>query len=302
MNGYKKFIKSRSLRMKILSMLNWLPDSSMLKLQYRIKTKRKLNLKNPQRFTEKIQWYKINYRTPIMRNCVDKFEVRKYVESKGLENILIKNYGVYDTIDDINFDELPNKFVLKSTDGSGGINVAICNDKSTFDVAKNSDAFNVGYKLTKKHPGREWAYVGLNHKIIVEELLVNEKNPEAGVDDYKIFCFNGEPKCIVVDTDRYILHKRNFYDATWNDLKVTSDAPACDREIPKPENFDEMMQVAKILSKDFPFVRVDLYNVSGKIYFGELTFYPWSGYVPFTPDEFDFTLGEMFVLPPKTKS
>lgn len=288
--------------MKIISMLNWLPDKTMLKLQYRVKLKRKLNLKAPKRFTEKIQWYKINYRTPVMRNCVDKYDVRDYVKSKGLENILIKNYGVYNSVNDIDFDALPNSFVLKSTDGSGGINVAICNDKSKFDIAKNADAFNVGYKLTKKHPGREWAYVGLKHRIIVEDLLINEKNPEAGVDDYKIFCFNGEPKCIVVDTDRYILHKRNFYDVTWNNLKVTSDAPACDREIPKPENFNEMMQVAKILSKDFPFVRVDLYNVSGKIYFGELTFYPWSGYVPFTPDEFDFTLGELFVLPPKTTS
>ena len=285
--------------MKILSALNWLPDSSMLKLQYRIKLKRKLNLKNPQRFTEKIQWYKLNYRNPVMRSCVDKFEVREYIKSKGLESILIKNYGVYNSIDEINFDDLPNEFVVKSTDGSGGINVAICNDKSSFDAEKNADAFNVGYKLTKIHPGREWAYVGLKHKIIVEELLVNEKHPEAGVDDYKIFCFNGEPRCIVVDTDRYILHKRNFYDEVWNNLNVTSDAPACDREIQKPENFDEMMQVAKILSKDFPFVRVDLYNVSGKIYFGELTFYPWSGYVPFTPDEFDFTLGDMFVLPEK---
>lgn len=297
MNGYKKIIKSRSMRMRILSMLNWLPDKAMLKLQYRIKLHRKLNLKNPQRFTEKLQWYKINYRNPVMHNCVDKFEVRDYVKSKGLEDTLVKIYGVYDSADDIDFNTLPNTFVLKSTDGGGGLNVAICNDKSTFDAKAHTDAFNIGYKLSKKHPGREWAYVGIKHKIIVEELLVNDINPKAGIDDYKIFCFNGEPKCIVVDTDRYILHKRNFYDEDWNCLNVTSDAPACDRIIPKPENFDKMMHVARKLSEDFPFVRVDLYNVGGKIYFGELTFYPWSGYVQYTPDEFDFKLGEMFVLP-----
>ena len=280
--------------MKIVALLGWLPDKAMLKLQYKIKLKRRLNLKNPERFTEKIQWYKMNYRNPIMHTCVDKFEVREFVKEKGLENILVELYGVYDSVDEIDFNALPDKFILKSTDGGGGINVAICSDKSQFDVEKNSDAFKVGYKLKKKHPGREWAYVGLKHKIIVEKLLVNETNPEAGIEDYKIFCFNGKPECIVVDTDRYIGHKRNFYDTEWNDFKVTSDAPACDREIPKPENLEEMLNVAKKLSEDFPFVRVDLYNVGGKIYFGELTFYPWSGYVQFEPDEFDMRLGEYF--------
>lgn len=294
MNGYKNILKSRSLRMKIISMLGWLPDKSMLKLQYRVKLKRKLDLKNPKRFTEKIQWYKINYRNPLVHTCVDKYAVREYIREKGLEDILVNLYGVYDSVEEIDFDTLPQSFILKSTDGSGGINLAICKDKSDFDIRKNRDAFSVGYKLAKKHPGREWAYVGLKHRIIVEELLVNEKNPESGIEDYKIFCFDGTPRCIVVDTDRYIGHKRNFYDTEWNDLKITSDAPACDREIQKPENLEGMLNIAKKLSEDFPFVRVDLYNVNGKIYFGELTFYPWSGYVQFDPDEFDMRLGEFF--------
>ncbi|MBO7303955.1 MAG: carbonic anhydrase [Clostridia bacterium] len=297
MNEYKNLIKSRSARMRILAMLGWLPDKAMLKLQYRVKLHRKLNLKNPKRFTEKIQWYKVNYRNSVMHTCVDKYDVREYIKSKGLENILIDLYGVYDSIDNVDFNLLPESFILKSTDGSGGINVFLCNDKSALDVEKVKAALQVGYKLKKKHPGREWAYNGLKHKIIAEKLLVNEKNPEAGIDDYKIFCFNGEPKCIVVDTDRYIGHKRNFYDTEWNDFKVTSDAPACDREIQKPENLEEMLEVARTLSSDFPFVRVDLYNVGGKIYFGELTFYPWSGYVQYYPDNFDFDLGEYFVLP-----
>lgn len=297
MNEYKNLIKSRSARMRILAMLGWLPDKAMLKLQYRVKLHRKLNLKNPKRFTEKIQWYKVNYRNSVMHTCVDKYDVREYIKSKGLENILIDLYGVYDSIDNVDFNLLPESFILKSTDGSGGINVFLCNDKSALDVEKVKAALQVGYKLKKKHPAREWAYNGLKHKIIAEKLLVNEKNPEAGIDDYKIFCFNGEPKCIVVDTDRYIGHKRNFYDTEWNDFKVTSDAPACDREIQKPENLEEMLEVARTLSSDFPFVRVDLYNVGGKIYFGELTFYPWSGYVQYYPDNFDFDLGEYFVLP-----
>jgi hypothetical protein len=231
--------------MKIISMLGWLPDKSMLKLQYRVKLNRKLNLKKPRRFTENIQWYKINYRNPLMHTCVDKYSVREYIKEKGLEDILVNLYGVYDSVEEIDFDTLPQSFILKSTDGGGGINLAICKDKSEFDIEKNRDAFSVGYKLTKKHPGREWAYVGLKHRIIVEELLVNEKKPEAGIEDYKIFCFDGTPGYIVVDTDRYIGHKRNFYDTDWNDLKVTSDAPACDREIPRPENLDKMLEIAR---------------------------------------------------------
>lgn len=282
--------------MKIISMLGWLPDKSMLKLQYKVKLKRKLNLKRPERFTEKIQWYKMNYRNSVMHTCVDKYEVRDFVKSKGLESTLVELYGVYDSVDDIDFGTLPESFILKSTDGGGGVNVVLCNDKTNLDIERAKDTLRVGYKLAKKHPGREWAYNGLKHRIIAEKLLVNEAKPEAGIDDYKILCFNGEPKCIVVDTDRYIGHKRNFYDIEWNDLKVTSDAPACDREIPKPDNLEAMLCIAKKLSEDFPFVRVDLYNVSGKIYFGELTFYPWSGYVQFSPDEFDVQLGKYFAI------
>ena len=144
------------------------------------------------------------------------------------------------------------------------------------------------------NPGREWAYTGIKElNIIAEQLLVNTKHPEAGVEDFKILCFNGEPRYIIVDKDRYIDHKRNFYTTSWERLDVTTDHEQFETPYPKPDNFDEMMEVARKLSADFPFVRVDLYNVEGHIYFGELTFYPWSGYVQFTPDEFDYTLGRL---------
>ena len=130
---------------------------------------------------------------------------------------------------------------------------------------------------------------------------MNEQHPEAGIDDYKILCYDGKAEFIVVDTDRFIGHKRNIYDRDWNDLHITSDCPACEREIPKPENYERMLEIAEILSADFPFVRVDLYNVSGKIYFGELTFYPWSGYVQYEPDEADFLLGKDFPLRKKNE-
>ncbi len=296
MDGYKKIIKSPKARATILNMLKFLPDSFMLSIQYRLKTGRRLNLKNPQRFTEKLQWYKINYRNPIMHQLVDKYSVRDYIKSKGLENILIPLIGRYANVNEIEWEKLPEKFVIKTTNGGGGLNVLICPDKKSISYSEIQQKFSDIKPSKPRSLGREWAYYGLQPGLVVEKLLLNEENPEAGVNDYKIFCYGGVPKYIIVDVDRYIGHKRNFYDTDWNNLNVTSDCPASDRELPKPENFDEMMRIASTLSKDFPYVRVDLYNCSGKIYFGELTFYPWSGYVVFAPDEADSLFGKDFNL------
>lgn len=297
---YKKIIKSREARTKILRLLSFIPDKAMLKLQYRIKMGRKLELKNPKRFTEKLQWYKINYRDPIMHRCVDKYGVREYVESKGLGDILVKLYGHYKTINDVPFSSLPNSFVIKTTHGGGGLNVVVVPDKSKLDTEELKQKLSFSEdKVANNGGGREWAYYGLKTGIIVEQLLVNKEEPKAGVNDYKIFCYNGHAKYIIVDVDRYIGHKRNFYDREWNNLHITSDCSATDREIEKPDNLEKMLEIAEKLSDNFPFVRVDLYNISGKIYFGELTFYPWSGYVQFEPDSFDFELGKQFVLPEK---
>lgn len=271
----------------------------MLKLQYKIKTGCKLNLKNPQRFTEKLQWYKLYYRNKEMHRCVDKFQVRDFIKEKGLDDILVSFYGHYADIDQVDFDALPDQFVIKTTNGGGGLNVAVVTDKKKFLASEDKSKLRTKPFLTNSG-GREWAYYGLEPSIIVEELLVNTENPEAGINDYKIFCFNGKVECIVLDVDRYIGHKRNFYDAQWNNLRVTSDCEAVDRDVPKPENFQELLRIAEKLSEDFPFVRVDLYNINGKIYFGELTFYPWSGYVQYDPDSFDFKLGEKFILPTKS--
>ena len=298
MNEYKKIIRSPKVRKRILDILRFVPDESMLKLQYRIKLGRKLNLKNPERFTEKLQWYKLYYHNPLMKQCVDKYEVRKFVADKGLQDILVPLVKKYSDIDDIKADELPDEFVMKTTNGGGGLNVVVCNDKSKLDLANIKSKMDSSDKVFKaRSGGREWAYYGLKREIVIEKLLKNDKNPEAGITDYKIFCYNGVPKYIIVDVDRYIGHKRNFYDIGWNNLYITSDCPACNREIEKPSNLDKMLEVAEKLSEDFPFVRVDLYNVEEKIYFGELTFYPWSGYVQYTPDSFDYELGKHFILP-----
>lgn len=297
MNEYKKIIKSPKARAYVLNALSFLPDSVMLKIQYKIKTGRKLNLETPQRFTEKIQWYKMNYRNPVMHECVDKYKVRNFVKRCGLEEILVPIIGKYDSIEDIDWDELPETFVMKTTHGGGGLNVVVCQDKNRLDRSEIMEKMSSGNKPFRKNSGgREWAYYGLQPGIVVEELLVNSENPEVGINDYKIFCYDGKPEYIAVDVDRYIGHKRNIYDREWNNLHVASDCPVCNWEIVKPRNFERMMEIAAKLSAEFPFVRVDLYNIGEKIYFGELTFYPWSGYVLYEPDEWDFRFGEAIPL------
>ena len=292
---YKKILRSQKVRFLILKFLSFVPDSIMLKLQYRIKMGFKLNLANPQRFTEKLQWYKIHYRNKLMGICVDKYEVRNYVESKGLDNTLNKLYCVCSDPDEIDFAALPDRFVIKTTDGGGGENIFICRDKSSLDVPQLKKTLLSWKDKKNVNPGREWAYTLIKQsRYIVEEYLENDVNPEAGISDYKFFCFNGKPHCIAYDIDRYIGHKRNFYDIEWNNLHVSTDCDTFDDNlVPRPEGLEDMCKVAEILSKDFPFVRVDLYYIKGKVYFGELTFYPWSGYVKFSPQEFDYKLGAL---------
>ncbi len=297
MNFYKKLIPSRKIRFKIIKMLGFIPDKPMLELQYYIKHKRKLNLKNPKRYTEKIQWYKLYYRDPVMCQCVDKYGVREYIKSKGMEDILNTLYGVYDSFDEIDFSKLPDKFVMKTTNGSG--TNFICKDKSTIDYVKLKEQFGNFFNQSSTSAGREWVYKAGDAKIIVEQLLEDPKSSDGSISDYKFLCFGGKPEYVVYDVDRFVNHKRNIYDTNWNDLHIESDCKCCDREIEKPEKLDEMLEIAEKLSKDFPAVRVDLYCIEGKIYFGELTFFPWSGYVQYTPDSFDFELGEKFVLPEK---
>lgn len=297
MNGYKKIISSQKMRFAILRMLKFVPDKAMIKLQYRIKLKRKLNLKDPKRYTEKIQWYKLYYRNPVMMECVDKYGVRRYIEKKGLGNILNQLYQVVDRPEEINFDQLPDKFVIKTTNGSG-TNILVKN-KKTLNIAETKKKLNDFLNMAEASAGREWAYGGSSKKIIVEELLEDNSNKDKGISDYKFLCFNGKPVYVVYDKDRFSDHKRNFYDVNWNYVKVDSDCPCFEDSVKKPENYEKMVEIASVLSRDFPAVRVDLYNIEGKIYFGELTFYPWSGYVQYTPDSFDFELGKYFVLPEK---
>lgn len=295
MINYKRIFKSQKLRFAILSFLRFVPDKIMLSIQYYIKLNRQLNLKNPERFTEWLQWYKINYRNPLMPKCVDKYEVKKYVKGKGLERLIIPTLGIYNSGNEIDFDMLPNKFVIKTTDGSGGQNIIICQNKNKLDIKETKKKLDSWKGKKDIDAGREWAYTGMDSsRIIVEEFIESTYENNEGIPDYKFLCFKGHPKYIIYDYNRYNGHKRNIYDINWNLIPIATDCPQKDINIPAPKNLDNMLEIASTLSKDFPFVRVDLYNIDGKIYFGELTFYPWSGYVSFTPDSFDFELGNLF--------
>lgn len=294
---YKKIVGNQDKRLRILSVLSWVPDAIMLRIQYRIKFGFWPDFKHPKRYTEKLQLYKMKYRNPVMGQCVDKYEVRAYVEGKGLGNILNHCYGIYDNANDIDIDSLPKSFVAKTTDGGGGLNVIIVRDKNNIDIEQfRKDLNHWKGNLFKMDPGREWAYTQMkSSRIIVEELLEDDTTGDGSIDDYKLMCFNGKFRCLWVDKGRYSDHHRGFWDENLNFLNgVYSDHDTFDTPPVLPENMKEMVSIAEKLSEDFPYARVDLYNIKGKIYFGEITFYPWSGYVKFTPDEFDYTLGSFF--------
>ena len=273
-------------------------DASYLKLRYRFIFGEKLHLDSPEGYNEKINWLKINNRNPLYPKLVDKAEVKDYVRPIIGEDRLIKTLGVWDKFDDINFDALPNQFVLKSTNGGGGTGVIICNDKKTFDpeIAKEkierSMHFNWRYE-------REWVYRDLKPRIIAEELLANEDGSD--LVDWKIHCFNGVPKVLFYASDRYTPGEKlkfDWYDMDLNHLPVKSKGYENANTIitPFPE-WEEMKDIARRLSEGMPYVRVDLYLVNHKIYFGELTFFHDGGAVALEPKEWEYTFGNWIKLP-----
>lgn len=299
MEKYKKIIKSRKMRLFILRFLKIIPTKIMLKIQYRLKTGRKLNLRSPRRYTEKLQLYKMKYKNPLIRTLTDKEEAKKYVKKVGLSNILIETYGVYNKYSEIDFETLPKSFVVKSTNGGGGNQVFLIKDKYNYDFKRLEKEIKSWRKRTSSRDlGREWSYGGLKTKILIEKYLPKDKNND--IVDYKFFCFNGKVHYIDV------IEKRNFkedgykgtltkYDKNFIKTNYTEyNFKKNEKRINKPINFNLMKEYAEKLSKGFPHVRVDLYNIDGKIYFGEMTFYDSSGYALYEPDNFDYILGDLF--------
>lgn len=295
MDFYKKIFKNKNTRFRILSALRFVPDEPMLRLQYRIKCGRQLNLKEPRRYTEKIQWYKLFYRDPVMCQCADKFQVRQYVESKGLGHILNELYDVFETPEDIRLDHLPEQFVLKLSNGSG--TNLLCRDKAELQLPQVQQKFRDFQVQSGSSAGREWVYSGGKKVIVAEKLLEDPNRPGQDLRDYKILCFNGKPEYIICVDGRYTDHYCHVvYDTDWHKQDVIIGQSSNAANYPKPETLEEMLRIARTLSEGFPAVRIDLYDIDGRIVFGEMTYFPWSGYMKFQPDEFDFVLGEKFVL------
>ncbi|WP_373209372.1 ATP-grasp fold amidoligase family protein [Allofournierella massiliensis] len=294
---YKKLIKSRTVRIKLMRILSFVPDAWMVQLQYRLKTGRKLNLKNPQRYTEKLQWYKLNYRDPLMAKCVDKYEVREYVKQVGLENILNPIYGVYSSPEEVDWDQLPDQFVAKDTLGGGGNDVLICKDKSKLNKAEFYEFLARWTQPVKgKHPGREWVYDNAKHRILIEKYIPSSPQ-DGGLIDYKFFCFSGKAKFLYVIADRDLGNGAGLgiFDKEFSRLPYErADERPLKRDIQRPINYEQMIECAEKLAKPFPHARIDLYNQNGCIVFGEITFFDGSGYMKFEPDGFDEMMGKKF--------
>ena len=277
-----------------LGLLDWMADEQYIRLVYRLAFGRKINLDDPKALTEKLNWYKLHYRDPLMKKCVDKYAVREYIEEKLGSGTPYLNecYGVWDHFDEIDFDALPDEFVLKTTNGSG--DVVICRDKSAFDFADAKKKLSKNEKRSFVGRAREWAYYDVPYRIIAERLIhSSDKNQ---IKDYKFFCFNGEPAFLFVASERGTANlKFDFFDLDWNWLPVTNEHEH-NPSVPKPEHFDEMLDISRKLSKPFPHVRVDLYEEEGQVFFGELTFYHFGGFAKFRPDEWDYTFGKYFDL------
>ena len=276
----------------IKKLLKLLPDYIFLQIKYRYKFNKKLNLKKPQTFNEKLQWLKLYDRNPEYTKMVDKYEAKKYVANIIGEEYIIPTLGVYDKFEDINFATLPNQFVIKCTHDSGGL--IICKDKTKLNIKEARKKINKSLKRNYFYTGREWPYKNVKPRIIIEKYMVDESKKE--LKDYKFFCFNGEPKLLFVAKDRPFATKFNYYDMNFKKLPFKQHYENFNDYIEKPKGFEKMIELSKKLSKDIPHVRVDFYDINGKVYFGELTFYHFSGFEKFEPEEWDKILGDMLKL------
>ena len=274
----------------------WLPDKLYLQLLFYGYMGKRLNLKNPQTLNEKLQWLKLYNRRPEYTTMVDKYAVKKYVADIIGEEYIIPTLGVWDNFDDIDFDSLPNQFVLKTTHDGGSYGVIICNDKSYFNIEKAKQYLNKSLKRNSYKVSREYPYKTVQHRIIAEKYMEDETGE---LRDFKFYCFKGYVDCVLYCFDRNSGDtKFYFFDKDWNLKRYNKrgkEAPE-DFTLPKPENIEKMFNLASTLSKDLPYARVDFYNINGKIYFGEITFFPAGGFDYNRLPEMDLYFGNFINL------
>ena len=296
-NKIIKYIKTPKLFIVYIAskgMLKWLSDEQYIKLIYWANFGKKLNMQNPITFNEKLQWLKINNRKDEYTAMVDKFLVKKYVSEKIGEEYIIPTLGVWNKFEDIDFDKLPNKFVLKSTHDSGG--VVICKDKNELNIVKTKKIIESSLRREYFWWGREWPYKQVEPRIIAEEYISTDSDE---LKDYKIHCFNGVPKIILVCSNRYSNEglREDFFDIEWNHLSLKRPKyPNADIIPEHPKNLNLMLELATIISKGISFSRIDFYEVSGQVLFGEITFFPASGFEMFNSSEWDEKLGSWINL------
>ena len=298
MNKVEKFRSFINNPLLVLVFLNnkkvlKLSDEKYLKIRYYATFHKKLNLKNPQTFNEKMQWLKLYDRKEIYSTMVDKYEAKKYVAKIIGEKHIIPTLGIYDNFDDINFDELPNKFVIKCTHDSGGL--IIVRDKAKLDKKAAKKKINKSLKRNYYWNGREWPYKNVKPRIIIEKFMQFDNG--RGVIDYKFQTMNGKVKYCYICTDRETGNvKFTQFDENKKLMKINQKGYPIDPNIKLPKNYDEMFKYAEILAKDIPELRVDFYSINDKIYFGELTFFDSSGFLRFEPEDWDYKFGQMLDL------
>lgn len=282
-----------------IKLVRLLPDKIYLSLKYLNAFGRFPNWKNPKTFTEKLQWLKLYNRNPEYTTMVDKYAVKEYVANIIGEEYIIPTLGVWDKPEDIDWDSLPNQFVLKTTHGGGGEGVVICKDKASFDRKEAIRLLNESLNTDLYVIGREWPYKDVPKRIIAEKFMAPEKE-QSDLTDYKIYCLNGSPQLIMVAGGRYSGDKRfAYYDTNWNVVDITWGAPRPDKEFDKPAQLLDMLKVASQLSKDMIHARIDLYCIENDIFFGEITFFDSSGFEEITPANMDEYLGSLIKLPAK---
>ena len=274
-------------------------DRRLLEMRYSLSFGRRLRLDNPQTFSEKLQWLKLYNRRPEYTTMVDKYSVKKYVADIIGEEHVIPTYGVWERAEDIEWDKLPNQFVLKTTHDSGGI--VICRDKGKLDKGAAIKKLNKGLETDFYAINREWPYKNVPRRIIAEKYM-ESRHDTHDLPDYKFFCFDGEVKALFVATERQNPNedvKFDFFDADYNPLPFRQGHQHAKVMPVKPRKYEQMKKIATELSKGLPHVRVDLYEVGDQVYFGELTLFHFSGFTPFTPEEWDKRFGDMLKLPEK---
>lgn len=275
-------------------------DKLYLKCLYKKHMKKKLNLRNPQTFNEKLQWLKLYDRRPEYTTMVDKFAVKKWVSDRIGEEYVIPTLGLWNSFEEINFDALPNQFVLKCTHGSG--DVVICRDKASFDKEDAKKKLTIRLNTDFYMQAREWPYKNVPRRIIAEQYMEDRSTRE--LRDYKFFTFDGKVKALFIASDRLKEDeetKFDFFDANFKPMGLINGHPRSDILPSKPETFEKMKLFAEKLGKDIPHVRVDFYEVNGNLFFGEMTFYHWGGIKKFDPDSWDLTFGKWIVLPEKRR-